>query len=214
MPGGYEEEKLQKLVKIAKDTKSKTVLIEKNFGHGAHANMIKPLFEADEWPVELIEVYETGQKELRIIDVIEPLLTSHRLIISPEAIEHDYLTVRQYPPEVQVTYRLMHQLGMITRDRGCLRHDDRADALAGAIRHVVEQMDFDTKLVHDERKRREMIEAINAWADPTTRRTWLKNVAIVAIDSQKQNTAGRNIFAGMGGSRRATRSGKRRNRFG
>jgi hypothetical protein len=204
VPGGYEEEKLLELVRVAKETKSKTVLIEKNFGNGAHANMMKPLFPREGWPVEIVEVYETGQKELRIIDIIEPLLTSHRLILSPEVIEADYASVNRYPVEVRSTYRLLHQIAMITRERGCLRHDDRLDALAGAIRYVVEKLDFDTKLVMEARRRKEIIAGIDAWADPVTRRTWLTEVCI----GQQQQKA-RNMFSGAG--RQPGR--RRRNRF-
>jgi hypothetical protein len=204
IPGGYEEEKLLKLVRIARETGSKTVLIEKNFGHGAHANMIKPLFAREEWPVELVEVYETGQKELRIIDVVEPLLTSHRLIISPEVIEDDYSSVQAYPSELQVTYRLLHQMAMITRERGALRHDDRLDALAGAIRYVVEQMDFDTRLVIEARRRKEVIDGINKWTDPTTRRRWMEDVCVEVGPYRNE----RNMF-----SRTAKPGRRKRNKF-
>jgi hypothetical protein len=124
VPGGYDEESLLKLVRIAKETKCQTVLIEKNFGNGAHANMIKPLFAKEDWPVTLEETWATGQKELRIIDVLEPLITSHRLIISPDVIEADFSSVQRYPKEVRSTYRLLHQISFITRDKSCLRHDD------------------------------------------------------------------------------------------
>jgi hypothetical protein len=187
VPGGFEEEKLLKLVKIARETECHTVLIEKNFGNGAHANMMKPLFPANNWPVEIVEVYETGQKELRIIDVVEPLLTSHRLIISPEVIEDDYASIKRYPSELSSTYRLLHQMAMITRERGCLRHDDRLDALASAIRYVVEKFDFDTKLVIEAKRRQEMIAGINAWKDPVSRRSWLKDVCIEGDRAQTRN---------------------------
>jgi hypothetical protein len=93
---------------------------------------------------------------------------------------------------------------MITRERGCLRHDDRIDALAGAIRYVVEKLDFDTKLVMEARRRKEIIAGIDAWADPVTRRTWLTEVCI----GQQQQKA-RNMFSGAG--RQPGR--RRRNRF-
>ncbi len=200
VPGGYEEEKLLELVRVAKKTGSKTVLIEKNFGNGAHANMIKPLFAREDWPVNLEEVYETGQKELRIIDTLEPLLTSHRLIISPQVIEEDYKSTLKYPLEVRATYRFLHQASYITRERGCLRHDDRLDALYGAVNWVVEKLDFDTKLVIEARRMREAVAGINAWKDPKSRRKWLQDVCIAG--ASKNN---RNIFS--------TRTTSRRNRF-
>ena len=200
VPGGYEEEKLLELVRVAKKTGSKTVLIEKNFGNGAHANMIKPLFAREDWPVQLEPVYETGQKELRIIDTLEPLLTSHRLIISPQVIEEDYKSTLKYPLEVRATYRLLHQASYITRERGCLRHDDRLDALYGAVNWVVERLDFDTKLVMEAKRMRESVAGINAWKDPKSRRKWLQDVCISGTSPNN-----RNIFG--------TRTTSRRNRF-
>lgn len=205
VPGGYEEAKLLELVRVAKRYGAKTVCIEKNYGNGAHANMIKPLFAKEKWPVQIEEVYETGQKELRIIDVIEPLLTSHRLVISPQAIEHDARSVALYPIEVQSTYRLVHQMAMLTRDRGCLRHDDRLDALAGAIRFVVERLDFDTQVVIEAKRRHEEIEKIRIWSDPITRRAWLTGTV---------PKGGRNSVTSMSRVQGTGKTGvTRRNRF-
>lgn len=209
VPGGYEEAKLNQLVQVAKDNNAKTVIIEKNFGNGAHANMMKPLFTKAKWPVKLEEVYETGQKELRIIDTIEPLLTSHRLVISPSVLEQDARSVGIYPIDVQATYRLIHQLSMLTRSRGCLRHDDRLDALAGAIRYVVEKLDFDTQVFIEAKRRAEQVQEIATWNDPISRRVWLTGVQ----EAQRQD-AGRNIFdarkttdaRGRGSSRNISRN--------
>lgn len=189
VPGGYEEEKLIDLVNVAKKWGAKTVCIEKNFGNGAHANMMKPLFAREDWPVILEEVYETGQKELRIIDVVEPLLTSHRLIMSPEAVESDASSVNRYPIDLRTTYRFLHQMSMLTRDRNCLRHDDRLDALAGAIRYVVEKLDFDTQVQIEAKRRAEELDKLRVWNDPISRREWLTGV----VDS-KRATKTRNSF--------------------
>ena len=190
IPGGYEEEKLLELVRIAKTTGSKTVLIEKNFGNGAHANMIKPMFARENWPVILEEVYETGQKELRIIDTLEPLLTSNRLIVRPQVIEDDYRSTQRYPVEVRPTYRFLHQAAYITRERGCLRHDDRLDALYGAVNWVVERLDFDTKLFIEAKRIKEAVAGVNAWKDPKSRRKWLKDVCISGSGPQGRNSFG------------------------
>ena len=180
VPGGYDEESLQRLVQVAIDTKANTVLIEKNFGNGAHCNMLKPMFQRSSWPVDIEEVYNTGQKELRIIDTLEPLLSSHRLIISSDALEHDGNSVEGYSIEVRVTYRLLHQMAMITRDRNCLRHDDRLDALAGAVAWVVSSLDFDTKVMLEARRQAEDLARIKAWSDPVTRRIWLTGIGSVS----------------------------------
>lgn len=169
--GGYEEEKLLELVNVAKEHDCKTVLIERNFGAGAHCSMLKPLF-SKHFPVEIEEVWESGQKELRIIDVIEPVLTSHRLIISPKIIKEELRSTAVYSKDISKTYSLLYQMAMITRDKGCLRHDDRLDALAGAIRHIVEGIDYDTQTLIDARKREEDIAFIKSWTGQSGRNTY------------------------------------------
>lgn len=207
--GGYEKEKLQKLVDVAKKHRVDIVLIEKNFGNGAHAAALKPLFNKD-YPIEIEEVWATGQKELRIIDVIEPVLSDHRLVVSHNLLQKDYDTsVGRYSEEVGMTYRWLHQLAYITREKGCLRHDDRLDALAGAMRYVVDKKDYDTKTVIDMKSRQETIELIETWEDPVSRRTWLSGVA-------ENHTRHSNMFSGSTVVQRGrtTASGKRMNRFG
>lgn len=206
--GGFEEDKLIQLVEIAKMHKAKTVAIEKNFGNGAHANMIKPLFQRADWPVILdADVWATGQKELRIIDVVEPLLSSHRLAISPQALEHDAQSVSRYPTETQATYRLMHQMAMITRDKGCLRHDDRLDALAGAIRYVVERLDFDTQVVIEAKRRAEAVMEMEIWNDPKRRREELTGIV------ENCRKPSRNSFNSYGFKKSRVTGRPRRNRF-
>lgn len=167
--GGYEEDSLLELVELAKRYDVRTVLIEKNFGNGAHASMMKPLFNKHH-PVELEEVWEAGQKELRIIDVLEPVMARHQLIISPEVIREDLRTVAKYAVEVQMTYSLLYQMAMITRDKGCLRHDDRLDALAGAVRYFTESLNFDTQAVYDKKRNFEQEQFREAWRDVVSRR--------------------------------------------
>lgn len=140
--GGYNPEDLEKLVLAAKNAECKEVFIENNFGHGAHIAAIKPYFER-EWPVKLEGVQESGQKELRIIDVLEPVLSTHRLIVRPEVIKKDIDSIQAYSADSRMNYSLFHQLANITRDKDCLRHDDRLDALAGAVRQIVENLDYD-----------------------------------------------------------------------
>ena len=202
-PGGYDQEVLEQLVQVVKRHSVHTLCIEKNFGNGAHANMIKPLLLKAGCSVKIEEIYETGQKELRIIDTIEPLLSSHRLIISPSCVELDAKSTSVYPIDLQLTYRLLHQLSMLTRDRGCLRHDDRLDALAGAIRFIVARLDFDTRAVIEARRRHEEIERIAIWNDPISRRTWLTGVSEA---HRGQNN--RNIF-----NPNSRRTKSKRNKF-
>ncbi len=140
--GGYEEGTLKQLVAIAKDNKVNIVVIESNFGDGMFMELIKPLFRTT-YPVTIEEVRHNKQKELRIVDTLEPVLNSHRLVIDPKVITYDYKSALSYPIEQQTRYMLMYQLSRITRDRGSLVHDDRLDALSIAVGYWVQQMASD-----------------------------------------------------------------------
>ena len=71
--------------------------------------LIKPLFRTT-YPVTIEEVRHNKQKELRIVDTLEPVLNSHRLIIDPKVITYDYKSALSYPIEQQTRYMLFYQL--------------------------------------------------------------------------------------------------------
>jgi hypothetical protein len=70
-------------------------------------------------------------------------MDQHRLVIGEQVVREDDSMVQGYRPEDQYKYRLFHQMTRITRDRGALAHDDRLDALAGAVAFWVEHMALD-----------------------------------------------------------------------
>lgn len=134
VPGGLGEDSLDALTKIAVKWKPDQIDIEKNYGNGALASVWTPkLLREHSCGIE--EVWETGQKELRIIDVMEPVIGSNRLIIDEGLLEHDWDQCKKYPVELRPSYSFFFQLSRITRDKGALIHDDRLDAVAGTIRH-------------------------------------------------------------------------------
>lgn len=135
--GGYKEENLEKLAHIAKAHKVKEIVVESNFGDGMFAQLLRPVLGRI-YPCLVTEVRSTGQKELRIIDTLEPVLASHRLVVDPKVVEEDYKTSKDDPK-----YGLFYQLTRITKDRNSLAHDDRLDALAMAVAYWVEAMSRD-----------------------------------------------------------------------
>lgn len=170
--GGYGSEALERLVAAAKNAECKEVFIENNYGNGAHVAAIKPYFER-EWPVTLEPVQESGQKELRIIDVLEPVMSTHRLIVRPEVVQKDHETIQGYSAEKRMSYSLFHQMGNITREKDCLKHDDRLDALAGAVRQIVESLDYDQLKVVMQRQIKQGKRWQTIMADPTLRKDYM-----------------------------------------
>lgn len=140
LKGGYEPEDLRALLRIAKTQSVNLILVEPNFGDGMFANLLRAQVQTDyKVTVEDAEWSRT-MKEQRIIDTLEPVLNQHRLVIDRGVIEQDYRSTESYPAEQVNNYRLIFQMTRITRDKGAILHDDRLDALAGAVAYWQEQM--------------------------------------------------------------------------
>ncbi len=164
LKGGYDEETLNELVNIAKRNKVNKVITESNFGDGMFNQLITPIFRR-EYPVALEEVRHHTQKEKRIIDTLEPLLATHRLVIDPTVIENDFKTAQSYSAEKHIHYMLFHQLTRLTNRRGSIRHDDRLDALSIACNYWVDQMAQDADRQIKERRRDLVDEGLHKFQD-------------------------------------------------
>lgn len=152
VPGGVTKESMEALTAVAKRYKPHKITVEKNFGNGAFGAIWQPyLLKGHLATIE--DVWESGQKELRIIDLIEPVLGSGRLIMDISIIEQEQATLEKYPVQDRPSYSLFYQLARITRSKGCLKHDDRLDALASAIRPWVESLKQDEDKVNLAAKR-------------------------------------------------------------
>ena len=143
--GGYDQKVLQALLHVARRQDVNHILVEPNFGGGMFAQLLRA--EAIQiHPCEIEDAkWSKGQKETRIIDTLEPILNSHRLVVCRSVVEHDYRSTQHYGASEVNRRRLFYQLTRITRDRGALAHDDRVEALAGAIAYWVEVMNQNTE---------------------------------------------------------------------
>ncbi len=176
--GGYEDSTLKALAVIAKKEKVNEVVVESNFGDGMFTKLLTPVINRI-YPVTIEEVRHQKQKELRIIDTLEPVMSSHKLIIDHKAIEKDYKSTQHLPPEKALQYQLIYQMTRITRDRGALRHDDRLDALSIAVNYWVEQMDADVDRQVANRKEKAMEQELSKFMEnamgnyKATQKGWL-----------------------------------------
>ncbi|MGI0120196.1 phage terminase large subunit [Zooshikella sp. RANM57] len=170
---GYDEETLQGLADIAKQHRVNYIKVEDNFGDGMFTALLKPYLRKTH-DCQIENERSSGQKELRIIDSLEPVLNQHRLVVSQQLIEKDYQETQG-----REKYSLFYQLTRLTKDRGALKHDDRLEAVSGAVRYWVEQMSMDSKK-EAENVRQELLEDEFAKADDlllfgfkNERRTWV-----------------------------------------
>lgn len=138
---GFPGDPTEAMTRIALDAKKydvNTIEVEPNYGQGMWVAAFQPILN-DIWKGGCTVVeseWAKGQKELRIIDTLEPVLTQHRLVI-------DESLARRESRSESHAYSLLYQMTHVTRDRGSLKHDDRLDALAGAVAHYQRSMSQD-----------------------------------------------------------------------
>lgn len=151
--GGFSDENLDALCNVIESYWVRdiplAVYVEDNYGNGMFRNLLQGKLIARNIQVGLEGDMVTGQKEKRIIDIVYPLVSSNRLILNKQLIQRDVQSTREYPAQSRNFYSLFRQMRYITTDRGCLMHDDRLDAVAGALKF------YSGALVRDQQKHRE-----------------------------------------------------------
>src|SRR5690606_29282759 len=123
----------------AKQWEVDLVEIEPNYAQGVWIEAFKPVLRAI-WPNYKCGVRESewakGQKEARIIGTLEPAMAAHRIVIN-EAV------VREEARKKDAAYSFLYQLTHITHERKSISHDDRLDAVAGAIGYYTRMLSQD-----------------------------------------------------------------------
>jgi hypothetical protein len=100
--GGYDDLQLDWLTAAAVKWKPKHISIEKNFGNGAlsaawQPRLLKALRVVNH-SVGIEDVWESGQKELRIIDVLEPMIGAGKFIVHEDLIRRTGSNARSTQP--------------------------------------------------------------------------------------------------------------------
>jgi len=157
LKGGYDRGTLTQLAKIAQKYKVNVIEIEANFGDGMYTELFKPVLnQYHQCHVE--EIKHSKQKEARIIDVLEPIMNQHRLVIDLEEARNDYENSKEEPRR-----QLFYQMTRLTRDKGSLQYDDRIDVLAMGVNYWVEQMAADETLAYHERRNEQFEDNIKSF---------------------------------------------------
>jgi len=135
LTGGYSDENLTNIATLCAFHGIDTLVIEENWGGGMFTKMLEPFMRRLSPKTEIDEVRATGQKEVRIIDILEPIMNQHRLIIDKDTLTKDNngLTKNSF------TYQISH----VTKERDCLLADDRLDSLAQGVQYMIDKMGDD-----------------------------------------------------------------------
>lgn len=184
---GYSDDVLKALALKAKFYGVTQVVTEANFGDGMFTKILTPVFK-EHYPCNIEEVKSSGQKEKRIIDTLEPVMQQHRLIVDASVIREDFQVY-----ERDYLYSLIYQLTRISKDKNALGHDDRIDALTGAVAYWVEEMARSAELGVQEA----LEQQLEIWMDPERGVLWVPEVAPRPDQVKKQSGVVGNILNGF-----------------
>lgn len=127
--GGYDQTTLAKICRLADLHGARRIMVESNYGDGMFASLLRPVsLTVCKGKTSIEEFRVSGSKERRILDVLEPVMSQHRLVMDAKVISNK-------ENQMQIT-RMQDK-------RGALKHDDRIDILASAVKHWSQEMVID-----------------------------------------------------------------------
>lgn len=160
--GGYAKDTLAKLAIIARDAKCNHIIVENNFGDGMFEQLLQPIVDKfvkfthkdGERRVGCqVEGHRAkGQKEVRAIETLEPVLASHRVVIDTSLVKRVTASKERSRDPDAALKSGFYQLTRLTKTRGSLKYDDWIDAFSGAVRWWTERLGLDT---HKEARERQ-----------------------------------------------------------
>ena len=150
---GYSEETLNLLTDKAMEYQVSTVAYEDNMGDGMFGTILGAHMKL-KYPCHIEGRRAVGQKERRIIDTLEPVLRSHKLVVNQSALERDARMDNK-------GYSLGYQLSRLTAAKGSLRYDDRIDGLAGGIAYCQKAAGINSQEAMEVAKRLELEKSID-----------------------------------------------------
>lgn len=171
IPGGYSNTAFEQLSEIAKKHNVNSVVIEKNAGFGMFSNTMAPILQKiHKCNIENLMV--KGQKEKRIAESLAPIMGRGSLIFLESCIENDAISLNRYSAETKNSYSLFFQMSKLMPEvKGCLLHDDRLDALSGAVSYFTESLAVDQEKRVQELKNKELKEFYAKYFKMNTKKT-------------------------------------------
>ena len=148
LEGGYDDVTLLKIAKMANSYGVNRILVEANYGDGMFASLLRPIVAAACRQVAIEEFKVSGNKERRILDTLEPVMAQHRLVF-------DTSVLKDKENQIQIT-RMQDK-------RGALKHDDRVDILASAVKQWSDMLTIDPDSLIESNKVKQHAEAVKDW---------------------------------------------------
>ncbi len=162
---GYGDDTLLDILRGCKKYNVTKLLIETNFGDGIVGELFKKHLQQTKQAIDVEEVRANVRKEDRIIDALEPVMNQHRLILDRGVVEWDYSSNKDAPPEDRLLYMLFYQMSRMCREKGAVKHDDRLDCLAQAVKYFTDAMGISAYEAVNLRKREDWSDLLEAFSD-------------------------------------------------
>jgi hypothetical protein len=148
LEGGYDNVTLMKIAKLSNAYRVNRILVEANYGDGMFTSLLRPIISAACARTAIDEFKVSGAKERRILDTLEPVMAQHRLVFDTHAIQDK---------ETQI------QITRMQDRRGALKHDDRIDILASAVKNWSEEMVINPDNLIERNKIKEHQSMVKDW---------------------------------------------------
>ncbi|ACP20977.1 sel1 repeat protein [Candidatus Amoebophilus asiaticus 5a2] len=134
---GNKESILDELVRLAIKHQINVITVETN-KDPAFVRLLEKKLGPKQKEIKIETKHQSRNKEARINEVLQPLLKTHKLIISKEALINDFSSA----PQDDLYFKFFYQLMALVEDNlssgkyfdnGKLQHDDRIDVVASAM---------------------------------------------------------------------------------
>jgi hypothetical protein len=148
LEGGYSEAVLKKLCQIALENEVQAIVAESNYGDAMFNKLLIPVIQRICPHIGIMERKVSGQKEVRMIRILEPVMSQRRLCFNTRAI-------KEKETQIQIT--------RLTDRRGALARDDRVDVLSLAVDEWKDTLVQDVDSLIAKNKEKESMEIVNGW---------------------------------------------------
>ena len=162
---GYSDNTLLDILRGCKRFNVTKLLVETNFGDGIVAELFKKHLQQTKQAIDVEEVRANVRKEDRIIDALEPVMNQHRLIVDRSVVEWDYSSNKDAAPEERLLYMLFYQMSRMCREKGAVKHDDRLDCLAQAVKYFTDAMGISAYEAVKARRQEDWQDILETWMD-------------------------------------------------
>ena len=146
--GGYDTPTLMQICKLVNQYDINLIRYESNYGDGMFGKILQPVIAQNCGQVGIEEYKVSGNKENRILNTLEPIMSQHRLVFDTEVI-------KDKDNQMQIT-RMQNK-------RGALKHDDRVDVLSAAVSFWTDALAIDPDREMELKQQEERKNQIKDW---------------------------------------------------